>query len=210
MMRALVLGLAVGPTCLAYCAPALAPYLLAEGKTVRASAAALGQFLLGRLCGYLLFAVLVWWFHELVLQRVGGGKATAGIVFLGLAGLLAWYGLRPHSPACVAQSVGARSTKATCLPMLLPASMGFLTGVNLCPPFLVALAEAARVESLAESVGFFLAFFLGTAVYFLPAPLLGALGRAPALKTAGRLATLVMAVYYGYLGSMLLALEAFA
>ena len=171
MMRAFLLGLAVGPTCLAYWRSWLAPYLLAEGKTMRGSAAALGQFLVGRLCGYLVFAVLVWWFHEAVLQRVGGGKVAAGVVFLGLAGLLAWYGLRPHAPACAARSLPISSIQATCLPMLLPVCMGFLTGVNLCPPFW-ALAEAARVESLAQSAGFFLAFFLGTAVYFLPAPLL--------------------------------------
>ena len=177
---------------------------------MRASAITLGQFLIGRLGGYLVFAVLARWFHELVLQRVGAGKVAAGVVFLGLAGLLAWYAIRPQPPVCAGPLPGARSLKARCIPMLLPVSMGFLTGVNLCPPFLALLPRRHGWKAWPESVRFFLAFFLGTTVYFLPAPLLRAAGRAPALKTVGRLAALVMAAYYGYLGSMLLAIEALA
>jgi hypothetical protein len=54
-----LLGLANGGVCLAYCAPVLVPYLLGAGDTVRRSVVSVGEFLGGRLAGYLTFAVRV-------------------------------------------------------------------------------------------------------------------------------------------------------
>ena len=240
-MQGFLLGLAVAPTCLAYCVPVVVPYLLGEGRTVRSSALAMGQFLGGRLCGYLAFAVLAWLVHQMLRQGTTGrlDVVAGGAVDLVLAGLLTWYGLTTRPAPCAAHWFAARSggnegpiavdlptgphrqTKAAggrhtpqkprrCSSLVLPVAMGFLTGLNLCPPFLAAFTGAAKTESLGESLAFFACFFLGTLVFFLPLPLLGALGRFSAIKTIGRLAALVMAAYYVYAGIKLLAVGTMA
>ena len=177
MMRAFLLGLAVGPTCLAYCAPALTPYLLAEGKSVRRSAAVLAQFLGGRLCGYLLFAVLAWWLHEAVVVRTGGRNFAAGLVFVVLAGLLACYALVPGTPVCAARRIPAAWQQR--FPLVLPAAMGFLTGVNLCPPFVGALAEAGADGESPAKRGVLLRLFPGHGRLLPARSLVGSLGPHP-------------------------------
>ena len=73
MMQGFLLGLAVAPTCLAYCVPVVVPYLLGEGRE-RSAPVRLrhGQFLGGRLCGYLAFAVLAWLVHQMLHRGTTG------------------------------------------------------------------------------------------------------------------------------------------
>ena len=241
VMQGFLLGLAVAPTCLAYCVPVAVPYLLGEGRTVRSSALAMGQFLGGRLCGYLAFAVLAWLVHQMLHQGTTGrlDVVAGGAVDLVLAGLLTWYGLATRPAPCAAhrfvascgnegpiavelptgphrqtEAAGGRHTPQKTAPrrslLVLPVAMGFLTGLNLCPPFLAAFTGAAKTESLGESLAFFACFFLGTLVFFLPLPLLGALGRFSAIKSIGRLTALVMAAFYVYAGIKVLAVGTMA
>ena len=51
---------------------------------------------------------------------------------------------------------------------------------------------------------FFLWFFLGTAVYLLPKPLLGFLGRWDRLRLVARFAVGLMGAYYLYAGLLLI------
>jgi sulfite exporter TauE/SafE len=87
-------------------------------------------------------------------------------------------------------------------PALFPLALGFLTGLNLCLPFMAAFAGAVGQASIAASVLFFAAFFAGTAVFFLPIPFVGAFHRVQALRTIGRFAAIFVALYYLYTGGM--------
>jgi sulfite exporter TauE/SafE len=87
---------------------------------------------------------------------------------------------------------------------IFPAVLGFLTGLNLCPPFLLAFAVATDSGSLSRSLLFFLMFYLGTSLFFLPLPLLSFINRLQIFKTIGRMAAIVVAVYYFYSGIILL------
>ena len=60
MIRGLLLGLAVGPTCLASCVPAMVPVLIGTDQGRRISGLLTAKFLAGRLIGYLLFGLLAW------------------------------------------------------------------------------------------------------------------------------------------------------
>jgi hypothetical protein len=82
--------------------------------------------------------------------------------------------------------------------------MGLLTGLNLCPPFLLAFAAAGENPTLTHSLLFFLSFFLGTTLFFLPIPLLGACKCIPSLKIIGKLAAVVMSIYYFYTGMLMI------
>jgi sulfite exporter TauE/SafE len=84
--------------------------------------------------------------------------------------------------------------------LLLPLFLGLFTGLTLCPPFLLAIVNAAESGSILGSLLFFLLFFLGTAIYFIPLPFIGAFRRLRILQTVGKFAAGVMGVYYFYLG----------
>lgn len=203
-MAGFLLGLATGPSCLAFCAPVLVPYLLAEGQGARRSLWLLGRFLLGRLLGYLLFGLAAGLLGSLL---VGGParEVLFGLAYLGLAVVLMVYGLRSGRPASCAVGAGRGLLQRLRArwPAALPVLLGLFTGLNLCPPFALAIAGAAETGSIAGSVLFFAAFFVGTCLYFLPLPGLGGLARFDALRTVARLAAAVVGVYYLYRGSIL-------
>ena len=203
-MRGLVLGLAAGSICLATCAPVLAPFLLAEGKTARWNIRAVGAFLGGRLGGYLLFAVLAWLVGGLLPSGERFRYWLFAAAYLALAVTLVVYGLGKFHGGCPAVEAsgrrkrGARDTGCTAALLL-----GFFTGLNLCPPFLAAFTEAVDAGSLWGSLFFFLMFYLGTSVYFVPAPLLGLLNRFVSLRTVGQLAAVLVGALYLFRGIIL-------
>ena len=196
-----LLGLANGGVCLAYCAPVLVPYLLGESDTVCRSLASVGGFLGGRLVGYLTFAVLAWFTHFAVLDHLPYQRLLIGIATMGLALLLIAYGFagRPHQcGAAAAQDTIRRLRLRNFLP--LPVVLGLVTGVNICPPFLMAFGSAAQLPRLWQSLLFFTAFFAGTSIYLAPLPLVGMAGRREIVRIVGRFAAGVVGLVYLYCG----------
>lgn len=205
MIQGLLLGLANGTVCVAYCAPVLMPYLLGEGRRIRNNFLVLGEFLLGRLSGYILFSIVAWLTHRLLLENLSRHELVLGVVYMLLSGLLVHYGISKPAKECAAgRSASILPRAISQNPAVLPLVLGFLTGLNLCPPFLLAFTGAAGSLSLAQSALFFVFFFLGTSIYFIPAPLIGAFTRFGGLRTVGKLAGFVVAVYYFYLGVVML------
>ncbi len=200
-----LLGIASGGVCLAYCAPVLVPYLLGEARTVRSNLVPVGGFLAGRLAGYMTFAVLAWLTHSLVIEHLPHQKIFLGIVTIGLAVLLIVYGFTGRDRHCAAASTGAAAKPGWRGPALMPISLGFLTGVNVCPPFLLAFSNAAQLSHLWQSLLFFAAFFVGTSVYIAPLPLVGLAGRCEGIRTIGRLAAGVVGLFYLYSGVVSMA-----
>ena len=199
LTEAALLGLASGPACLASCGPVLAPWLVAERAGWRRALGLLSVFLGGRLAGYLLFAVAA----GLLGATMPLGAHARALLFaaahLGLAGTLMVYGLRTRrraEPPLVTIAPAGRSW--------MPVLLGLFTGVNLCPPFVVAAVRAMETGSVTGAVLFFLAFFTGTAVWFVPFAALGALRVAETVATVARFTTLALAAYYGYLGILTL------
>ncbi len=82
----------------------------------------------------------------------------------------------------------------------MPGLLGLMTGVNVCPPFLMAFGNAAQFATLRQSLLFFAAFFVGTSVYVAPLPLVGMVGQHEVVKTVGRLASGVVGLFYLYSG----------
>jgi sulfite exporter TauE/SafE len=205
-MSGFLLGLANGTSCIAVCAPVLIPYLVAEGRPVLWGFPLLWRFLAGRLLGYLLFGIAAGLLGSL-LAGAPGHALVFGLVDLGLAVALLVYGFvppRPPTASCAASRGKLLDTVRRRWPALLPFLLGLLTGVSLCPPFALALASATQTRSVAGSAWFFLTFFLGTSVFFIPLPGLGALRRFTALRTVARLAAGLVGANFLYRGVVLL------
>jgi hypothetical protein len=207
-VEALLLGLSVGLVCLASCGAVLLPWLVVQQRTTVATAWLLGQVLAGRLVGYLLFAGVAW---AAGLVLVPGELRTRALVFglahVALAAMLFWYVFAAsRSPRSAQLSPGSRrlSPMRRRISRVGPAALGFLTGINLCPPFVVATVRAAELRSLPASLAFFTVFFVGTSVWFLPFLAAGAARRIPEARTVGRVAMGIVAAYYGYMGAITL------
>ncbi|MCX7837385.1 MAG: sulfite exporter TauE/SafE family protein, partial [candidate division WOR-3 bacterium] len=46
--------------------------------------------------------------------------------------------------------------------------LGFIMGINICPPFLLSLINVIEMAEIMKGILFFLLFFLATSIYFFP------------------------------------------
>lgn len=204
-MQGFFLGLANGTSCLALCAPVLIPFLLSSGDDVRHNLATVAKFLGGRLLGYLLFGLLAWALGGLLLEAGGSQALLVGGTYIGLSILLLVAVLRKKRATVGACALSQAQARFRRWPALIPTGIGLLAGLKVCPPLLLAFTSAASSGTLGGSLLLFATFFLGTSLYFLPLPLLGAFSRLPDLRTVGRFAAVIVALYYLFSGILLFA-----
>jgi hypothetical protein len=129
-----------------------------------------------------------------------------GVVHLLMAVALLWYARavgRPCAEACLNSGLVKIGT-ATRPGVPGAAVFGFLTGVSLCPPFLAAGVRAAELGSVTAALMFFATFFVGTSVWFVPFMGLSCVRRNEAVTTVARMAMVLIAGYYAYLGLIIL------
>jgi sulfite exporter TauE/SafE len=203
METALFLGLTSGGACLASCGPLAAALLASEGISLKRSGALLSLFLSGRLLGYLGWAVLSWLLGWVIFQSPKGFVLfSAATLMLGV--WLIYYGIsRPapshgKCPGAILKSLD--SPRGTHQAFFRGGVWGFLSGLQICPPFLTAVAEAARTGSLGGSLLFFILFYLGTGIWFIPFPFIGTLGRFRQVAQVARFLTLPLGAYFIYSG----------
>ncbi len=208
-MQGFLLGLANGTSCLAFCAPFLIPYFLSDGNGVRQNSFLLAWFLAGRLLGYLLFGLLAWSLSGLFLAAGGLQDRMVGITYVILSALLlatVFSKKNPTPDACALPKARVWLRRwPRLVPGLLPIGIGFLAGLKICPPLLLAFTGAVTNGSLGGSLLLFFTFFLGTSIFFLPFPLLGALARVPDARWVGKFAAVIVALYYLLSGILLFA-----
>jgi sulfite exporter TauE/SafE len=204
LFEAILLGFASGPVCLGSCGPVLLPWLAAERSGFRGTARLLSLFLGGRLAGYLSFAVLAWAVGLTLPVEEHSRALVFGLANVGLAIALVLYVWLPQRHWVWRRKRPEPELHQIALkPRFRPPAaviLGLFTGLSLCPPFVAAGVRAAESRSLAASIVFFLLFFGGTAVWFVPALAISALRRIEPVAAVARMTMLVLAVYYAYLG----------
>lgn len=202
-----MLGLATGPVCLATCGPVVVPWMMVQPQGVRGHSRQLLLFLAARLAGYLVFACAAWLVGTIIPHAwTGRSWLMGGIEILLAAALVVYAAGWPHR-----RCVGSKTTASlvqigeASVPRRSGAlALGFLTGINLCPPFLVAGVRAAQLAHLSAALLFFFCFFAGTAVWFIPFLSLGFLKRTPAIVTVARMVAVLLACWYGFSGISIL------
>ena len=198
------MGFGSGPVCVASCGPVLLPWLGAEPRDLGATAQLLGIFLSGRLVGYLAFAVVAWAAGLTLPVDPHTRTLIFGLANFGLAALLGLSAYLPRRRCSRAPDeshprlyqIGAAHRYQP--PAAL--TLGFLTGLNLCPPFVAAGVRAAATHSLPGALTFFALFFAGTSVWFLPSLAVSPLRRFTAVPVVARMTMTALAIYYLYLG----------
>jgi len=189
LSEAFILGLSMGPACLGYCAPVCVPFLSCEQRHWRTSARVLGLFLLGRLAGYTAVGVAVGAAGSLLLDRIS--PAVWGGVRVAMGLLLIIFGIVSDS---LKLRLFSRLPGNPASPWFA-ASLGLLTGLNLCPPFAAAIAGAAATASMSAALFYFWAFFTGTALYFAPLLLLSPFTRIDAFRQVARICLFLAGIW---------------
>lgn len=179
-------GLSVGVYCLGLCLPVFLPVLLSQKRNLKKSFRILLEFSLGRLCGYLLFGLIVGYLGQTVQN-----KWIHTIVSL----INLWTGIM-----LIVYSLGQIDKKLCALipfkKIKWPFLIGFLTGVNVCPPMVASLTHVFNLKSAINSLLYFLLFFFGTSTYIIPAAFLGIFTKSNLIQKIARLGGVLAGLYF--------------
>jgi len=196
MFKALIegfaLGLSTGSLCLMTCVPIYLPYMMSEERSLLKSLGRLMEISLGRFIAYILFGALAGYFGTRI-NPMGRGLFT-GISYILLSIFLVINAFRTHreGKSCRVPKWALMSKSALLL--------GFFTGVNFCPSFLIALSSAVDLGGVLSGIQIFVGFFFGTSLFLMPLALSGYLTFIKGIKYLARIATILIAIWFIWQG----------
>jgi sulfite exporter TauE/SafE len=182
------LGLSTGYLCLATCGPIYAPFLMQHSQAPLRYVLGIVELSLGRFSAYLLVGAIAGLFgrHVTELQRDYFTIAAYPLfsAFLVISAL--------RSSACEKGCAASRWSRFSQWPFLL----GVLTGINVCPSFLLAFSRSFTLSGPLAGMLFFTAFFAGTSVFLVPLSFVGMLGRKKQFRMIARAAAFAVAAWF--------------
>jgi sulfite exporter TauE/SafE len=196
LIRGVALGLATGTACLASCGPVYGAYLLSEKRSGFESFRILLELNFGRFISYAAFGAVFGLLGGSIPLYVRGPLAAAGYIMFSVYLLLSVVRIRKSCGGCAT----SRMLGVTRSPLLL----GVLTGLSICPSFLIAVTGAFESSGPLSGALLFTGFFAGTTVYMLPFALLGLFTRKAWFTTAARILAVIVAVYFAAIGIRML------
>jgi hypothetical protein len=185
MTDALILGLSSGSACLVTCGMVMFPYLMAGSAGTKRIIIDLSVFLLTRFIAYFFLATLTWFFGQAIFSNPVVRNIVPGILYVVFAIMLVWYSIgkrrRKDCPAKIVTTVNNRK--------LVPVFLGIVNSLGFCPALLIILTKSATQGTITQSYIAFLAFFIGSSIWFLPLPLAGRVRKKEVIESIGILAT---------------------
>jgi hypothetical protein len=189
--QGMLLGFSTGIFCLVTCAPVYVPFVLSEDRKLRQNILAIGEIATGRLIAYLFFGLILGILGKQInspwLNRaIGIAMILLSAFMLAFVMVKKW----PHFGLC---KLSKKYVK-------YPAFFGFLTGINVCPPFLLAMSAALSYTSIVGSMLLFGGFFVGTSFYLVLLVPLGLAARVESIREIGLITTVMSGVLFLALG----------
>jgi hypothetical protein len=185
MTDSFILGLSSGSACLVACGMVMFPYLMAGSAGMKRIILDLSLFLFTRLIVYLILATLAWYFGQALFSNPVVRTVVPGILYIVFAVMLVWYSISNNkSKDCPAKNVNTVNNQK-----LIPVFLGIVNSLGFCPALFIILTKGATQGTLIQSYLAFLAFFMGSSLWFLPLPMAGKIRKKEVLKTIGIFAT---------------------
>jgi len=186
-------GLSVGAFCMSYCFPFLATFIASEERPAQRNLGLIFYFMLGRFLGYAAFGAVFGFLGEQLKSPFLTLITDISLILVSMVMILHITGLlKQKDNLCLASKLHNRNAIL----------MGFLMGINICPPFILSLTYVVSLNDVLKSVLYFVIFFFASSIYFLPMVFVGMLAKIKELqKTAqisGILAACVFIIYGGY------------
>ena len=178
MTDSLILGLSSGSACLATCGMVMFPYLMAGSAGVKRIVIDLSLFLFARFVVYFILATLSWYFGQALFSNPVVRNIVPGILYIVFAVMLVWYSIsKNRNPVCPAKIVKTVNNHR-----LVPIFLGIVNSLGFCPALFIIFTKGLHKEPLPQSYLAFLAFFIGSSIWFLPLPLAGKIRKRRYLK----------------------------
>ena len=99
--------------------------------------------------------------------------------------MLVWYSIsKNHNPVCPAKIVNTVNNHR-----IVPVFLGVVNSLGFCPALFIILTKGATQGTLVQSYLAFIAFFIGSSLWFIPLPLAGRIRKKKVLTKIGILAT---------------------
>lgn len=202
ILEGLTLGLSSGIYCIGSCLVFFMPYLLVEGrKGISENLKKVFSFMTGRLAAYIIFALAAGFIGSL--YRNIFTVRLSHICLIAASLLMLGYSLAHNFKGhAFCGSLAGRFSL-----MRIPFFLGFLTGLNPCPPFLVGAARLWTLNDIPGGVMLFVAFFLGTSVYMIPLIFIPYLNRSERIKRIGVMVALLSSLWFLFAGISGLAVK---
>lgn len=184
-----VLGISLGATCLVVCGPVIFAFLLRQKRTLTGSFYVFAQILLGRFFGYAMFGIIAGAIGGIIPNGIRIPISFGSYIVLG--GILVYYGLRGghlSEVKCPAHSAERYIAH--------PVILGFLTGIEICPPFLLAVVRAANSGGAFGGMTLFIGFFAGTSLFLIPIAFFGVASSLKAFRIFGAIASVIIGVWF--------------
>jgi len=187
LVQPFLLGLSVGIFCFSYCVPFIAPYIVAEQRKIKRNFKVILKFIFGRFCGYVLFGAIFGYLGERISNSTINLILIISLMVLSLFLIIYALGfLKPKWSLCSGKFFREKS----------PLAMGFLMGINICPPFLMSLAYVFTLHSVIKGIVYFIVFFIATSLYMLPLVFLGLLGKLKEFRLIARISALIVGIIF--------------
>jgi hypothetical protein len=189
-----LLGLSTGFYCLASCLPLLAPYMMAEGRdTWKFNFLIFLQFTGGRFAAYMLFALLASLAGKAGQYALPAWVVPSGLLACGLLMLvLGIFRASGHSFCLLGREIDPFFKR-------LPLALGFVTGINVCPPFAAGFLRLMGLADVLKGFAYFSGFFAATSLFISPV-LLGTPWIGRRANEIGRLTLLIAGIWFCILG----------
>ncbi|RLD12340.1 MAG: hypothetical protein DRI44_01000 [Chlamydiae bacterium] len=181
-----ITGLSVGALCLSTCSCLLLPLFLSKRQNVLKTFFVFLNFSCGRFLSYVAFGVITGWLGS----KISSFQLFEWIIpssYLIAAMLLLNY-INKSTHVCTLEKKTSKKS--------VPFFLGITTGLNFCPPFVLAAAVTIQTKSPFWGGAYFFAFFLGTSVYLFPLVFAGALTRWGFWRKMGRIAGIIVGFTY--------------
>jgi sulfite exporter TauE/SafE len=192
IMQPVFTGLSLGAFCLSYCFPFLATFMASTPRGVKDNSKLMVRFMFGRLLGYIMFGVIFGFLGEKLQSPFLTLITDLSLIFISILLILYLCGLlKEKKGLCPSQKFHSRNAMM----------MGFLMGINICPPFLLSLPYVFSLHSTWLGIVYFLIFFLASSIYFLPMIFVGMLGKIKEFQIVARLSGFICAGIFIVYGS---------
>ena len=196
MIDGLILGLSTGLYCISSCAPVTVPLVCAgDNPSVKHTARLGAMFMAGRFAAYIAVGAILGSLGSFAASFLHPAQAAmfsrisyllAGAVLLA-SGVIT---MRNKGKSCTWYKAAHRFG-------FNALAVGIATGFSICPPFFAAASKVFGNYGSAGGALYFLLFFLGSSVYFIPMFGLAAAGTAiPHIKTITRTAMILIGGYF--------------
>jgi sulfite exporter TauE/SafE len=185
MTDSFILGLSSGSACLATCGMVMFPYLMSGSAGPKRIALDLSLFLFTRFVVYFLLATVSWYLGQAIFNNPVVRNVVPGILYIAFAIMLVWYSIsKTRNSDCPAKIVKTVNNHR-----LIPILLGIVNSLGFCPALFIILTKGATQGTISQSYFAFLAFFIGSSVWFLPLPLAGRIRKKEVIRNIGVLAT---------------------